>query len=255
MMSDIFLSPDLWLGMLRGVRITIAITVLSAASGLIGGIALALMIQFGDSSARWFARAYVFFFRGVPLLILLYFLYFGVPQISLLRHGPLWTYIFSSPFATCVLAFSLNNAAYLAEVVRGGIRAIKPGEIEAGHALGLSARKVFQRIVLPLGLRNCVSGIANEVIFTIKASAVASIITVRDLFGESQRIGTVYSDNLTPLVAAGIFYVVLVQIVEWGAWLLRSHMHGVSKPPPNSATDGQNLRTVPLPEGPNLTKP
>lgn len=221
--------------MFRGVRITIAITILSVAFGLIGGIILALMNHFGGFTARWFARTYVFLFRGIPLLILLYFLYFGIPQISMLRSGPLWTYIFSSPFATCVLAFSLNNAAYLAEVVRGGIKAIKPGEIEAGHALGLSSRKVLQRIVLPLGLRNCLSGITNETIFTIKASAVASIITVRDLFGEAQRIGTVYSDNLTPLIAAGIFYVVLVQMVEWGARFLRAYMHGVSKPASDEA--------------------
>lgn len=229
MTAEIFLSTDLWLAMLRGVRITIAITVLSIALGLVGGIALALMIHFGGPTARWFARIYVFFFRGVPLLILLYFLYFGIPQISILRSGLLWTYVFSSPFATCVLAFSLNNAAYLAEVVRGGIRAIQAGEIEAGHALGLSWRKVLQRIVLPLGLRNCLSGIANETIFTIKASAIASIITVRDLFGEAQRFGTAYSDNLTPLIAAGIVYVLLVQAVEIGTRRLRQHMHGVSR--------------------------
>ncbi|QRM32882.1 amino acid ABC transporter permease [Microvirga sp. VF16] len=254
MTTDVFLSPDLWLGMLRGVQITIAITILSTVFGLIGGIVIALMNHFGGSAARWFARTYVFFFRGVPLLILLYFLYFGVPQISLLRSGPLWTYVFSSPFATCVLAFSLNNAAYLAEVVRGGIRAIKPGEIEAGHALGLSGRKVLQRIVLPLGLRNCLSGIANEVIFTIKASAVASIITVRDLFSEAQRIGTVYSDNLTPLIAAGIFYVVLVQIVEWGARFLRSYMHGVSKSGASDPKSVSNLQISPVPENPKLTE-
>ncbi|MER8608244.1 ABC transporter permease subunit [Mesorhizobium sp. M1233] len=243
MMADVILSPDLWLAMFRGVRITIAITVLSIALGLAGGIVLALMIQFGGTTARWFARVYVFFFRGVPLLILLYFLYFGIPQIPILREGLLWTYVFSSPFVTCVLAFSLNNAAYLAEVVRGGIRAIEPGEIEAGHALGLSSRKVLQRIVLPLGLRNCLSGIANETIFTIKASAIASIITVRDLFGEAQRFGTTYSDNLTPLIAAGIVYVVLVQAVEFGTKRVRSHMHGVSK----SRTDQPELSAMPGP--------
>ncbi len=244
MSAEIFLSPDLWLAMLRGVRLTIAITVLSVVFGLLGGIVLALMNQFGGTAARWFARAYVFLFRGIPLLILLYFLYFGIPQVSVLRSGPLWTYVFSSPFATCVLAFSLNNAAYLAEVVRGGIRAIHPGEIEAGHALGMSWRKVLQRIILPLGLRNCLSGIANETIFTIKASAVASIITVRDLFGEAQRFGTTYSDNLTPLIAAGIVYVILVQAVEFGTKRLRLHMHGVPR-------SRQNAIVTPASSGPS----
>ncbi|OHV78888.1 amino acid ABC transporter permease [Ensifer sp. LCM 4579] len=229
MMTEILLSPDLWHAMLRGVRVTLLLTVLSVIFGLIGGIVLALMMHFGGFTARWFARAYVFFFRGVPLLILLYFLYFGVPQVSLLRNGPLWTYLFSSPFMTCLLAFSLNNAAYLGEVVRGGIVAVKVGEIEAGHALGLSSRKVLQRIVLPLGLRNCIAGIGNEIIFTIKGSAIASIITVRDVFSEAQRFGVVYSDNFTPLIAAGVVYVVLVQVVEWGTKRLRSYLRGTAK--------------------------
>lgn len=225
MSMDLLLSADLWAAMFRGLKITLLITVFSVAVGLAFGIWLALLRVFGGAAARSFAAAYVFLFRGVPLLILLYFLYYGVPQVGFLRSGPLWTYVFSSPLTTCLLAFSLNNAAYLAEVVRGGMLAVKPGEIEAGHALGLSGPRVIQRIVLPLGLRNCLSGIANETIFTIKASAVASVITVRDLLGEAQRFGTTYADNVTPLIAAGLLYVLLVQIVEWGTRALRSHLH------------------------------
>ncbi|WFU51664.1 amino acid ABC transporter permease [Sinorhizobium terangae] len=230
MMTELLLSTDLWLAILRGLQVTILITVLSVTIGLVGGIGLALLRQFGGPMARALAFLYIFLFRGVPLLILLYFLYYGVPQLSILRNGPLWTYVFSSPFVTCLLAFSLNNAAYLAEVVRGGILAIKPGEIEAGYALGLSGPRVVRRIILPLSLRNCLGGIANETIFTIKASAIASVITVRDLLGEAQRFGTAFSDNITPLIAAGLVYVLLVQFVEWGTRFLRAHLHGVSRP-------------------------
>lgn len=226
MMTGLLFSADLWAAMFRGLQVTLLITVFSVAVGLFFGIWLALLRVFGGTLARSFAAGYVFLFRGVPLLILLYFLYYGVPQVGFLRSGPLWDYVFSSPLATCLLAFSLNNAAYLAEVVRGGMLAVKPGEIEAGHALGLSGSRVIQRIVLPLGLRNCLSGIANETIFTIKASAVASVITVRDLLGEAQRFGTAYADNVTPLIAAGLLYILLVQIVEWGTRALRTHLHG-----------------------------
>ncbi len=226
MMTELLLSADLWAAMLRGLKVTLIITAVSVAAGLFFGIWLALLRVSGSAVGRTFAATYVFLFRGVPLLILLYFLYYGVPQVGFLRSGPLWTYVFSSPLATCLLAFSLNNAAYLAEVVRGGMLAVKPGEIEAGHALGLSGPRVVQRIVLPLGLRNCLSGIANETIFTIKASAIASVITVRDLLGEAQRFGTAYADNVTPLVAAGLLYILLVQIVEWGTRALRVRLHG-----------------------------
>ncbi|APO69811.1 amino acid ABC transporter permease protein (plasmid) [Rhizobium gallicum] len=242
MMTDLLLSYDLWSAILRGLVITVIITVVSVLLGLGGGIALALLRQFGGPVARGLASLYIFLFRGVPLLILLYFLYYGVPQVAFFRSGPLWTYIFSSPLATCLLAFSLNNAAYLAEVVRGGMLAIRLGEIEAGYAIGLSGRKVTQRIVLPLGLRNCLAGIANETIFTIKASAIASVITVRDLLGAAQRFGTAYSDNITPLIAAGLVYVILVQFVEWGTRLLRSHMHGVGRS--QKSTNSSSVETI-----------
>ena len=240
MMTDLLTSPDLWAAMFRGLNVTLLITAVSMAVGLFFGVWLALLRVFGGAMGRIFATTYIFLFRGVPLLILLYFLYYGVPQVGFLRSGPLWTYIFSSPLATCLLAFSLNNAAYLAEVVRGGMLAVKPGEIEAGHALGLSRTKVIQRIVLPIGLRNCLSGIANETIFTIKASAIASVITVRDLLGEAQRFGTAYADNVTPLVAAGVIYILLVQIVEWGTRALRARLHagGISNRPHSPSVTG-----------------
>lgn len=211
---ELLFSADLWNAMLRGLQITVIITVVTIALGLVGGIVLALARQFGGTILGTSSAAFVFLFRGTPLLILLYLLYYGVPQFAILRQGPLWTYVLSSPLMTCLLAFSLNNSAYLAEVVRGGMLTIKPGLIEAGNALGMSGPKVISRIVMPLALRNCTSGIANETIFTIKASAIASVVTVRDVLGEAQRFGTTYSDNVTPLVAAAVVYVILVQAVE-----------------------------------------
>ncbi|RZF24211.1 amino acid ABC transporter permease [Paraburkholderia sp. UYCP14C] len=221
----LLVSPDLWMGIARGVRVTLLLTILSMVLGLALGTVLALMRQYGNGPAKAISGCYVFLFRGVPLLILLYFLYYGAPQFSAIRSGPLWGLIFSSAFSTCVLAFTLNNAAYLAEVVRGGMLTIKKGEIEAGYAIGLSGSKVARRIVLPLAFRSCLYSIGNEAIFTIKASAVASVVTVRDLMGEAQRVGVIYSDNLTPLLATVLVYVILVQIVEWFIRRLRRYYY------------------------------
>ncbi|TCN20382.1 ABC transporter permease subunit [Sinorhizobium americanum] len=213
-MTSLLLSETLWFAVFKGLQVTILLTVLSVAIGLICGTAIALMRVYGGTIASSLATTYVFVFRGVPLLILLYCLYYGVPQIAFLRKGPLWDFVLSSAFSTCVLAFSLNNAAYLAEVIRSGILTVRKGQVEAGLAIGLSGRKVISRITLPIAIRNCLSQIGNETIFTIKASAIASIVTVRDLLGEAQNIGTIYYDNVSPLLAAAVLYIVLVQIVE-----------------------------------------
>ncbi|EHH13441.1 polar amino acid ABC transporter, inner membrane subunit, partial [Mesorhizobium amorphae CCNWGS0123] len=162
MSESLFFSTTLWFSILRGLQITILLTVLSMAFGLILGTALALVRVYGSALASSVAATYIFVFRGIPLLILLYFLYYGAPQISFLRTGLLWDVLFSSAFGTCILAFSLNNAAYLAEAVRGGILTVKKGQIEAGFAIGLTTRKVISRITLPIAMRNCLSQIGNE---------------------------------------------------------------------------------------------
>jgi His/Glu/Gln/Arg/opine family amino acid ABC transporter permease subunit len=225
MTPELTFSPVLWLAILKGVRVTLLLTVLSMSLGLGLGTILALLRQYGGAPARIFSSSYVFVFRGIPLLILLYFLYYGAPQFAPLRSGLLWNLVLSSAFNTCVVAFTLNNAAYLAEVVRGGILTVKKGEIEAGHALGLSGAKVVRRVVLPLAFRSCLYSIGNEAIFTIKASAIASVVTVRDVMGEAQSVGNYYSDNLSPLLATVLVYVLLVQLIEWGIRRLRRHFY------------------------------
>ncbi|KUM27015.1 hypothetical protein AU467_18835 [Mesorhizobium loti] len=214
MTEPLLFSGILWLAILRGLQITFLLTILSMAFGFVLGTALALMRVYGSAVTSYLAATYVFVFRGIPLLILLYFLYYGAPQLTILRVTPLWTFVFSSAFATSVLAFSLSNAAYLAEAIRGGILTVKKGQVEAGFAIGLTTRKVISRITLPIAMRNCLSQIGNETIFTIKASAIASVVTVRDLLGQAQYVANIYSDNITPLLAAAVVYVVLVQIVE-----------------------------------------
>ncbi|WP_052954401.1 amino acid ABC transporter permease [Microvirga vignae] len=225
MTTPLLFSDTLWLAILRGLQTTILLTVLSMTFAFILGTALALMKVYGGAVAASVSVTYIFLFRGIPLLILLYFLYYGAPQLSFLRASPLWDLVFSSAFGTCVLAFTLNNAAYLAEAIRGGILTVKKGQMEAGFAIGFTSRQVISRITLPIALRNCLSQIGNEAIFTIKASAIASVVTVRDLLGEAQYVGNIYSDNLTPLLAAAVLYVVLVQIVEGLTRWARNALH------------------------------
>ncbi len=209
-------DPALWSAMLTGLQVTLIITVLSIGLGLALALPIAAARTEGGRVLRALATGYVFVFRGVPLLMLLYLLYYGAGQLGWLRASVLWDLLFKSALATVILAFTLSNAAYLAEALRGGISTISPGAREAGLAIGLTPAQIFTRITLPIGFRNAVLTMGNEVVFTIKASVIASIVTVRDVLGQAQRVGATYADNLTPLLAAAVVFIALVQAVEWG---------------------------------------
>jgi His/Glu/Gln/Arg/opine family amino acid ABC transporter permease subunit len=208
-------DPALWPAMLTGLQVTAIITVLSIGLGLLLALPIAAARSEGRPWLRALATGYVFVFRGVPLLMLLYLLYYGAGQLGWLRASVLWDLVFKSALATVILAFTLSNAAYLAEALRGGISTVAPGAREAGLAIGLTPSQVFTRITLPIGFRNSVLTMGNEVVFTIKASVIASIVTVRDVLAEAQRVGATYADNLTPLLAAAAVFIALVQAVEW----------------------------------------
>jgi His/Glu/Gln/Arg/opine family amino acid ABC transporter permease subunit len=210
----LLLDPALWQAMLLGLRVTLLITVLSMILGLALALPIAVASAEGGPVLRTLAAGYVFVFRGVPLLMLLYLLYYGSGQIGPLRETVLWDFVFRSALATAILAFTLSNAAYLAEALRGGLATVTQGEREAGFAIGLTPRQVLTRISLPLALRNSIRTIGNEAVFTVKASVIASVVAVRDVLGQAQKIGTNYSDNLTPLLAAAVFYLILVQLIE-----------------------------------------
>jgi len=230
--SDLLLSPTLWLAIFSGLGITLLLTAIAISFGLIFGTVLAIARTFGTPVTKALAGAYVFVFRGVPLLILLYFLYFGLPMIGVVRHGILWDPLFKSAFAMAAVGFTLNSSAYLCEVVRGGIKTVKKGEIEAAVAIGFSRATLYRRVVLPIAFRNTIMTIGNEIVFTIKATAIASIITVRDLLGRASEIGKLELDVFTPYVAAAIAYFVLIRLIDAVVGILdrRYNMSRLSRP-------------------------
>lgn len=225
MSLDLLLSPELWLAMLHGLEVTISLTAISMAVGLLLGIGVAACHVYGSTLLHRLAVLYIFVFRGVPMLVLLYFLYYGMAQVAFLRHSFLWDLFLKSAFWTTVVAFTINNGAYLAESIRGGMLAVARGQIEAGYAIGLTGLQVFRRIVLPIALRSRILTIGNEVIFTIKASAIASVVTVRDVLGEAQHIGIIYSDNFSPLIGAAVIFLVVVQAVELAVRQVDRHLN------------------------------
>jgi His/Glu/Gln/Arg/opine family amino acid ABC transporter permease subunit len=182
---------------------------------------VAVLVNSDNLAWKWAGEAFTFLFRAIPLLTLLYFLYYGLPKVDFVRHGPLWDVFFRYSFAIAVLGFSLNNAAYLAEALRGGIKSVTRGQIEACTAVGMSEGMALRRVVLPIAFRNSVMTIGNELVFTLKATSLASAIAVSDVLNNARSYGKAFSDNVSPYIAAAVFYVIMVALIDLGLTAIR----------------------------------
>lgn len=220
-MFDLLSHSDLWEAVARGIPITLALTALAMIFGLALGTAVAVLVNSDRPGLKWTGEGFTFVFRAVPLLTLLYFLYYGLPNVSVIRHGPLWDVFFRYSFAIAVLGFSLNNAAYLAEVLRGGIKSVTRGQVEACMAVGMTEGMALRRIVLPIAFRNSVMTIGNELVFTLKATSLASAIAVSDVLSNARAYGKIFSDNISPYIAAAVFYVLMVALIDLAFSLIR----------------------------------
>lgn len=238
MSTDLLQSDVFWHAVLTGLLITVSLTVLSMIIGFVLGTIIALAQLYGGPVLRLSAIAYVFVFRAVPLLILLFLVYYGLPRLPGIRDTWFWDLILVSPFATAAFVLTLSNAGYLAEVIRGAILTVPAGLIEAGNAVGMRPARAFFRITLPIAFRNMISTLGNETIAVIKASAITSVITVRDLMGGPAKVGAVYLDPFTPLFVVAIFYILLVQLVEHGVRGLNTRF---DMPEPMDDTRKDNL--------------
>jgi His/Glu/Gln/Arg/opine family amino acid ABC transporter permease subunit len=192
---------------LDGTLVTLKLVALASFVGLAFAIPLAL----GRVSRRaWIsvpAYGYIYLFRGTPLLIQLFLLYYGLGQFEAIRQSVLWSVLGDAEFCG-LIGLTLNTAAYTAEILRGGILAVPRGEIEAARACGMSWSLMTRRIVLPKAFRIAWPAYGNEVILLLKGSALVSTIAVWDLMGETRSIfSRTYS--LDVFIYAGIIYFLL----------------------------------------------
>ncbi|MFC4030920.1 amino acid ABC transporter permease [Streptomyces polygonati] len=206
-----------------GLFITLEVTAYSAVLGLLGGIVLALCRLSRNPVLRAVSWLYIWLFRSVPLIVLLLFLY----NFSALYHtlsvgvpfGPAFARFDESRLATdmvvAVVGLSLNEAAYAAEVVRAGILSVDQGQHEAAAALGLPKRYQFARIVFPQALRAIIPSYVNQLIGLVKSSSLVFYVSLLDLFGSVQSMGSTYPGDIVPLLlVATTWYVVLTSIVS-----------------------------------------
>ncbi|KAA8698157.1 ABC transporter permease [Pseudomonas proteolytica] len=209
-----------WLPRLaQGATLTLELVAIAVIAGLL----LAIPLGIARSSRLWYVRTlpycYIFFFRGTPLLVQLFLVYYGLAQFDAVRESALWPYL-RDPFWCATVTMTLHTAAYIAEILRGAIQAIPPGEIEAARALGMSKPKALFYIILPRAARIGLPAYSNEVILMLKASALASTVTLLELTGMAR---TIIARTYLPVeifFAAGMFYLLMAYILVRGFKLL-----------------------------------
>ncbi len=200
-----------------------ALTIELVAFAVIAGLILALPMGIARASKHWYVRAlpygYIFFFRGTPLLVQLFLVYYGLAQFDAVRSSSLWPYL-RDPYWCAIITMTLHTAAYIAEIIRGAIQAVPPGEVEAARALGMSKWQALFHIILPRAARIGLPAYSNEVILMLKASALASTVTLLELTGMAR---TIIARTYLPVeifFAAGMFYLVIAFLLVRGFRLL-----------------------------------
>jgi polar amino acid transport system permease protein len=206
---------------LLGLWTTIWLTVASMAIGIIGGVILAA----GRMSSNWLVRrasdAYVWFFRGTPALVQLIFWFniaIFIPRVKIGLPGgfTLWSASTNSivkPAIAALLGLSLNEAAYMCEVVRGGLLSVPPGQTEAAQSVGLSGRQTFAQIVLPQAMRTIVPPTGNQVINMLKGTSLVSVLAVSDLFYSAQSIYVTNGKIIPLLIVACAWYLIVTSVL------------------------------------------
>ena len=204
--------------LLEGAYLTLELVAIAVLVGLL----IAIPLGMARSSRHWYVRAlpfsYIFFFRGTPLLLQLFLVYYGLAQFDAVKQGPLWPYL-RDPYWCALIAMTMHTAAYIAEIIRGAIQAVPPGEVEAARSLGMSRAQTMWHIILPRAARIGLPAYSNEVILMLKASSLASTITLLELTGMAR---TIIARTYLPVeifFAAGLFYLamtfILVQVFRW----------------------------------------
>ncbi|MCP8937653.1 ABC transporter permease subunit [Alsobacter sp. SYSU M60028] len=199
--------------MFGGLAVTLQLVAISVSLGAAMALLLALVRLYGGKVASTLVGGYTTFFRGTPLLCQLYLVYYGAGQFRpFLTDIGLWT-LFRDAFFCAAFTFTLNTAAYQAEIFRGAIQSVGRGQWEAARALGLHWRGILRHIILPQAAMVALRPLGNELVIMVKSSAVASLVTIFDLMGTT-RLAFARSFDLTVYLFAAVLYLCIVEVIR-----------------------------------------
>jgi len=199
--------------MLGAAVITVKLLAISLAIGLLIGLFFAVLRLNKNIFINKFAYGYSYLFRGTPLLVQIYIIYFGLGQIEFIRSTFLWV-ILKEPFWCAIIAFALNTGAYTSEILRSAFQTIKPGVIEAGKSLGISNKIIFYKIQIPIAIRQSLPAYGNEIILMLKGTSLASTVTIMDLTGVAKHIISTTFKPVEVFILAGSIYLLMTFIVH-----------------------------------------
>ena len=199
--------------LLNAAIITLKLLSVSLIIGLFIGLFFAILRLNKNIFINRFAYGYSYVFRGTPLLVQIFIIYFGLGQIEYLRSTVLWV-ILKEPYWCAIIAFALNTGAYTSEILRSAFQTIKPGIIEAGKSLGISNKVIFYKIQIPIAIRQSLPAYGNEIILMMKGTSLASTVTIMDLTGVAKYIISTTFKPIEVFIVAGGIYLFMTFIIH-----------------------------------------
>ena len=210
---DFELMANSFTKLLNATIITLKLLSVSLIIGLIIGLFFAILRLNKNKVINKIAYGYSYVFRGTPLLVQIFIIYFGLGQIEYLRSTFLWV-VLKEPYWCAIIAFALNTGAYTSEILRSAFQTIKPGLIEAGKSLGISNKIIFYRIQLPIAIRQSLPAYGNEIILMLKGTSLASTVTLMDLTGVAKYIISTTFKPIEVFIVAGGIYLFMTFIIH-----------------------------------------
>ena len=191
--------------LLNATLVTLKLLSVSLIVGLFIGLLFAILRLNKNILINKFAYGYSYIFRGTPLLVQIFIIYFGLGQIESLRSSFLWV-ILKEPYWCAIIAFALNTGAYTSEILTSAFQTIKPGIIEAGKSLGISNKIIFYKIQIPIAIKQSLPAYGNEIILMLKGTSLASTVTLMDLTGVAKYIISTTFKPIEVFIVAGSIY-------------------------------------------------
>lgn len=204
----------------EGLLVTIQLVFWSLAIGLFFAIPLAILRMSSNPLLNAPVWAFTYFFRGTPLLVQVFLLYYGLGQMQFMIELSQTLTFLKDAYWYALLAFTLNTCAYTTEIIRGAIAGTPYGEIEAARACGMSGSQIYRRVILPSAFRRALPAYSNEVIFMLHGSALAGLITIIDLLGAARIVTSRYYNPFEAYIAVGLFYFLITFTLIGGFKLL-----------------------------------
>ena len=199
--------------LLNATLVTLKLLSLSLIFGLILGLFFAILRLNKSIFLNKFSYFYSYIFRGTPLLVQIFIIYFGLGQLEFLRSSFLWI-ILKEPYWCAIIAFSLNTGAYTSEILRSAFETINKGFIEAGDSLGISKKIIFYKIQIPIAIRQSLPAYGNEIILMLKGTSLASTVTLMDLTGVAKYIISTTFKPIEVFIVAGGIYLFMTFVIH-----------------------------------------